>query len=181
MILTEETKKGGEFLNQERKKNNLTEIPLVFTNIIYTTKEYFKENCNHEANFNSKISSSFLRNKIYSLIPEEHLFFLHEKWNEFLLSKLELSQEKADKWFNICRDYYTQSWRKYHSFEHIYNLIMLFEKFSDKKSKEESIMCGIEDEITVFFAIVFHDVIYTPSRSDNEEVNFLQVIYFFFL
>ena len=87
------------------------------------------------------------------------------------------------KWFNILRDYYTQSWRKYHSFNHIFLLSNLFTKFVDEDSN-----C-IKDKFTVFLSIFFHDIIYTPSRTDNEEVKnyfliitnfiFFNKIYFF--
>lgn len=169
-MLTEETKKGGEFLNQERIKNNLAPIPLVFTNIIYTSKDYFRDDFKEEKSFNSKISSSFLRNNIYNLIPEEHLVYLFNKWNEILIGKLNISEVKTIKWFNISRDYYTQSWRRYHTFEHIYNLIKLFDKFSNKNENEIKNDFKIKDKITVFLSVFFHDIIYTPSRNDNEEV-----------
>ncbi len=176
MVLTEETIKGGEYLNQERMKNSLKELPLILTNIIFTSKAYFINDSHPEKtnkNFDSKISSSYFRNKIYSLIPEDSLNELHNIWNNFNLKYLKISEEKILKWFNICRDYYTQSWRKYHSFYHIYNLIKLFQQFSECMEEEENVKntnLKIKDEITVFYSIIFHDIIYTPSRNDNEEV-----------
>jgi predicted metal-dependent HD superfamily phosphohydrolase len=67
----------------------------------------------------------------------------------------------VDDWFSIIRDLHMQTWRKYHNLNHIYIFIKLAYDYKDK----------IKDHSSVLFSIWFHDIIYTPSRSDNEEVN----------
>lgn len=177
LILTEETRKGGEFVNNERKKNSLQEVPFLFTNLIYTSKDYFKDDFHPEKqnkSYISKISSTYLRNNIFNLISVENLIYMHKTWNENLRFKLKISEEKTLKWFNICRDFYTQSWRKYHSLNHIFKLIKLFEEFSSCKTNTstDKNLFTIHDEMTIYLSIIFHDIIYTPSRNDNEEVGY---------
>jgi predicted metal-dependent HD superfamily phosphohydrolase len=54
---------------------------------------------------------------------------------------------------------YEESQRYYHTLTHIENLLALFEQYQDK----------ITDPTTVYFAIWFHDLVYNPTRNDNEE------------
>jgi hypothetical protein len=110
-----------------------------------------------------KISSSILRKGIISLINIEDLDYLFNIFSEYN-SYFEISKEKSIKWFSKIRDFYCQSWRKYHSINHILNFIKSFDSLN-KENKE-----FIKDKISVFYAIIFHDIIYTPSRNDNEEV-----------
>ena len=169
--MTEETKKGGEIVNEERKKNKLKELELIFASLIFSKNNENIENLDKNENNNNnnvnknteKISSSYLRKGIISLINIEDLDYL---LNIFTLynSYFEISNEKSIKWFSKIRDLYSQSWRKYHSLNHIIYLLKSFENIN-KGNKEL-----IKDKISVFYSIIFHDIIYTPSRNDNEEV-----------
>ncbi len=65
----------------------------------------------------------------------------------------------AWEYFSTIRDLYSQTWRKYHNLSHIYRYIKSVVNHKDKLSDINSIL----------FSVWFHDVIYTPSRNDNEE------------
>ncbi len=54
---------------------------------------------------------------------------------------------------------YSESHRYYHNIEHIENLLKLFSTYYDK----------IVDKDAIFWTIWFHDCIYYPKNSDNEE------------
>lgn len=90
----------------------------------------------------------------------DYLFNIFCEYNSYL----DITKENSIKWFSIIRDFYVQSWRKYHSINHILNFVKSFEKINKENPQL------IKDKISVFYAIIFHDIIYTPSRNDNEEV-----------
>lgn len=174
-MLTEETKKGGEFLNKERLSNSLNSLPLIFSAIIYTSDDYLEaaaSTMGNNQNFQNKVSSSSLRKNIFSLISPEKLEYLCDIWSKYSYECLKIHELKVAKWFNIIRDLYMQTWRNYHSFNHIYNLIKQFQTFSNSELLciQDNPYYKIHDDITVFYAIFFHDVVYTPARNDNEEV-----------
>ena len=160
LVLTEETKKGGELVNSERKNNNIKEVQLVFASLIFSSKDYITEN---KDDYKGKVSSSQLRKGVLNLINIEDLDYLFNLFCEYN-SYFDLPKEKSIKWFSILRDLYSQSWRKYHSLNHILCLIKLFEKHNKENEG------FIKDKISVFYSIIFHDIIYTPSRNDNEDV-----------
>lgn len=168
-MLTEETKKGGEIVNSERRNNKIKELELVFAALIYSSKESIKEN---KDDIKSKISSSNLRKGLLSLINLEDLDYLFNLFFEYN-SKFDLAREKSIKWFSIIRDLYSQSWRKYHSINHILYLIKSFENINKENNKL------IKNKNLVFYSIIFHDIIYTASRNDNEDVINLNLIFYF--
>lgn len=147
LVVTKETVKGGDFVNVTRVKNGLKELPIIVCNVISHTVD--------------KISSSSIRKKILNEISVEQLDSLFQSWNVLTFQNLKISGETSSKWFSILRDYYMQSWRKYHTLNHIYWFINKCEELF-KEGK-------IKDRINVTLAIWFHDVIYVPSRSDNED------------
>lgn len=149
LVLTKETLKGGHMVNNKRKENNLPEVPLILANLLPSSSK------------DDKISSTFIRNNILSEINTEKLELLYSLWHKLLFHSLSLDLVIISKWFSIIRDLYMQSWRKYHTLTHIYHFITLAVNYiSDKK---------IKDKINPLLAIWFHDVIYTPTRLDNEE------------
>ena len=56
IVLTREVEKGGIFINNERKKNNLNELPCVFVDIVNIS-----ENSENDNKFANKMSSSLIR------------------------------------------------------------------------------------------------------------------------
>lgn len=87
---------------------------------------------------------------------------LFKYWFVLCQTNLKISKESTTKWFSILRDLYMQSWRKYHNLNHICHLLNLFDKYHS--SFDTSSITNIQ------LTIWFHDVIYVPSRSDNEDV-----------
>jgi len=61
-------------------------------------------------------------------------------------------------WEDII-EHYSHKSRYYHNLEHIYNMLMQAEEVKSK----------IKDFDSLRFAIWFHDIIYKPSKNDNEE------------
>jgi predicted metal-dependent HD superfamily phosphohydrolase len=54
---------------------------------------------------------------------------------------------------------YAEQQRHYHNLKHINNLLQLFSQYEDK----------IADKEAIFWTIWFHDCVYFPQKSDNEE------------
>ncbi len=54
---------------------------------------------------------------------------------------------------------YTKKWKYYHNINHIYSFIELYDKYNNLIEKEKN---------EFLLSIFFHDIIYIPSRNDNE-------------
>lgn len=142
LIITSETLKGGEMVNKERVKNGLNEIDLTVLNII----KYSEQN---------KISSTLKRNEIKSKINEEKIKYLFENWKD-LMKSLNQNEETIIYLWSIMRDEYMKKWKYYHNLNHIYQLIQLYYTYK-------------VNDIDFLIALWFHDIIYVPSRDDNEK------------
>lgn len=59
-ILTREVEKGGQMVNDARKENGLSELDLVFVNMILVEEN----NDDHENKFSNKTSSTYIREYI---------------------------------------------------------------------------------------------------------------------
>lgn len=116
----------------------------------------------------NKISSTKIRKGIKE--DASYMKESFEKWNH-LTNKLQINNNDSYYWFSQLRDFYSQFWRKYHTLNHIYEFIQVFESLNVK----------LEDSLNFYLAIWFHDVIYVPSRKDNEEVLlvFKQLLFIF--
>lgn len=168
LIVTGETLKGGQYVNEIRKKNGLNEIPLIIANLIL---ENFRLNKKIIQDSNlflksqsqdfTKISSTSIRQKISENITLENIETLEKYWINLTLSILKGSKEICINWFSIIRDFYSQSWRKYHSLTHILKYITIADELRQTGK--------IKDFVNFELAVWFHDIIYTPSRNDNEE------------
>ena len=106
----------------------------------------------------NKISSTKIRKGIKE--DASYMKESFEKWNN-LTNKLQINNNDSYYWFSLLRDFYSQFWRKYHTLNHIYEFIQV----------SESLNYNMEDSLNFYLAIWFHDVIYVPSRKDNEEVS----------
>ena len=86
----------------------------------------------------------------------------HEKfqqyWTQFS-AELNLDNKQAEVLYLLLENAYTESQRYYHTIQHIVECLDLFHQ----------IKAQFNDPITVELAIWFHDVIYDPKASDNEE------------
>jgi predicted metal-dependent HD superfamily phosphohydrolase len=84
--------------------------------------------------------------------------FCKAKW-QCLMKRSKISDSLSTKWELEVSNYYGESRRHYHTMEHIEELLNLSSKFSSY----------LINEVNVEFSIWFHDVIYDPKSSENEE------------
>ena len=86
---------------------------------------------------------------------------LKNRWDN-LSKTINLDTEKSDYWFCIIRDFYQQLWRRYHTLNHIDRFTELGTKYSEDGK--------IKDYVNCLLTLWFHDIIYVPTRGDNEDV-----------
>ena len=152
LVLTEETFKGGEIVNEIRMKNNINKIKLICLNVIN----------NNNDNENNKVSSSFIRNEILNKISIEKLEKIYEKFKFLIENVLNVNNINFfNHWWSILLINYTKPYKYYHSLKHIKNCIELYEK------NKHLINENIQKEFLI--ALWFHDIIYYPGNSENEK------------
>ena len=79
-------------------------------------------------------------------------------WAQFS-SQLKLDSQQTSILFNLLFNAYTESQRYYHTIQHIVECLDMFHQVRDQ----------LNDPIAVEWAIWFHDIVYDPQASDNEE------------
>ena len=150
LIVTTETHKGGLYCNEIRKKNNLKEVDICTINVI---------NINLD-NVN-KISSSLIRKDILSIISIEKINKLYSEFSNLCINLLNIeNKNEIDFWWHDILEHYAKKWKFYHNLNHIYSFLDLFQKYNNYI---------INDKNEFLISIFFHDIIYIPSRNDNEE------------
>ena len=150
LIVTTETYKGGLYCNEIRKKNNLNEVDICTINVI---------NINLD-NIN-KISSSLIRKDILDMISLDKIDELYSVFSNLCNDLLKIEDKNVvDYWWQEILEHYTKKWKYYHNLNHIYSFVELFEKYNNNIQNYKS-----EFLISIFF----HDIIYLPSRNDNED------------
>ena len=82
---------------------------------------------------------------------------LIDGWSH-LMRKLQIQVDTTDCYQQICRSYHENN-RYYHNLYHIADCLKLLDQYPD----------AVEDCSAVELAIWFHDVIYDPKQTDNEE------------
>ena len=80
-------------------------------------------------------------------------------WESICRHELCIPLETEDKVWTTIEAHYTEPHRFYHTLQHIFDLITVL---SQLKSK-------ISDQNAILLAILFHDIIYDPTSSRNEE------------
>ena len=149
LIVTSETYKGGLHCNEIRKKNKIKPVEICTINVIKINLE--KEN---------KISSSTIRKEILNIIPLEKINKLYSDFKNVCLDINCENEDIINYWWHEILNHYTKRWKYYHNLNHIYSFIDLYEKYNNLIEKEKN-----EFLISIFF----HDIIYIPSRNDNEK------------
>ena len=150
LIVTTETYKGGLYCNEIRKKNNLSPVDICTINVI---------NINLD-NVN-KISSSIIRKDILNIISIEKIDKLYLEYNKLCNDLLNIEEKNIiDYWWHEILEHYTKKWKFYHNLNHIFSFVCLFEKYNNY-------IQNYKNEFLI--SIFFHDIIYIPSRNDNEE------------
>lgn len=114
------------------------------------------------------MSSTDFRARIAGQVNEEQFGIIRDSW--FSATK-ELPQEFTIVWFWRLVQLYSESWRKYHNLQHIFELI---HKISDaRKNYQREGITGLvlaEEQFLILTAF-FHDAIYTPTSKFNEKVS----------
>eukprot|EP00899_Mesostigma_viride_P005836 jgi/Mesvir1/15253/Mv06474-RA.1 len=83
---------------------------------------------------------------------------VRERWVS-LCQRLRLEDRVRDKWWAIILEKYSEKTRFYHTIEHLKELFELSDTYSHLQDRVDII------ELT----IIFHDIIYDPASSTNEE------------
>ena len=150
LIVTTETQKGGTLCNEARIKNGLNEVDICVINCI-----------NINLNNVNKISSSILRKEVLEIINIDKINKLYDIFKDMCSNNLDIKDiNNINFWWHQILDFYSKKWRTYHNLNHIYDFIQLHEKYNNLISKNKN-----EFLISIFF----HDIIYIPSRIDNEK------------
>jgi len=71
----------------------------------------------------------------------------------------EVHPDLTAKWKIIIQDKFNERHRKYHTFSHLAQLLTLYNHFES----------NINNRSSFVLAIIFHDIIYNPTSSSNEE------------
>lgn len=91
-------------------------------------------------------------------LDESKMGFLKEVW-DMLSYQLSIPKVESHKILDEILTSYTEPHRSYHNLSHIYSLLMMAEEYYD----------FIGNPILFELSIWFHDLVYDPSRNDNEE------------
>ena len=86
------------------------------------------------------------------------MHFTEDAWDR-LWKAADLRGGYSQTWFTDLHNRYSEPHRHYHNIQHIEECLAEFEQVSSRA----------EHPIALELAIWFHDAIYDPSRSDNEE------------
>ena len=150
LIVTTETYKGGLYCNEIRKKNNLDEVDICTINVININLDDI-----------NKISSSLIRKDILNIISIEKINKLYSDFSNLCMNLLKIENKNdVDYWWHEILENYTKKWKFYHNLNHVYSFVNLFEKYNKSIN-------NYKNEFLI--SIYFHDIIYIPSRNDNEE------------
>lgn len=82
----------------------------------------------------------------------------HASWLE-VAQILNLSDSTRNKWWSLLVDYFHEQRRHYHTFEHLYELLILTQKHKHL----------ITNYPVILLSIFFHDIVYNPQSPFNEE------------
>jgi predicted metal-dependent HD superfamily phosphohydrolase/phosphopantetheine adenylyltransferase len=150
LIVTTETYKGGLYCNEIRKKNNLNEVDICTINVININLDDI-----------NKISSSLIRKDILNIISIEKINKLYSYFSNLCMNLLKIENKNdVEYWWHEILENYTKKWKFYHNLNHVYSFVNLFEKYN-------KFINNYKNEFLI--SIYFHDIIYIPSRNDNEE------------
>ena len=139
LAVTSETRSGGDAVNKFRADAGLPQVKVIELPLIMQ----------NAAKFSSTTVREFIVNKSGGF---EILSHVEERWN-LMSNQFSLSVEIRQKWWVIIATLYAQTWRKYHTLFHIYELLSFISP----------------DDLLQVLTAFFHDAIYRPWRADNED------------
>ena len=99
-------------------------------------------------------------NNIKYLSPDLHVSYVQLLFHK-VVSKYADDPIVVSTLFTDVFKRYTAKDRHYHNIRHIYRMCKLWLKYKNKMS----------DPDAVFFAIIYHDIIYNPKKKNNEEAS----------
>ncbi|KAK3089681.1 hypothetical protein FSP39_005567 [Pinctada imbricata] len=85
-------------------------------------------------------------------------FLVETAW-DFVTKELSIGKEIASRWLTEIKRRYGEPQRHYHTLQHIEDMLALYEQYKDT----------VQRPCLVLLAIFFHDIIYDPTKPDNEE------------
>ena len=88
---------------------------------------------------------------------------MNEKFTlAYQLKELNVDGQQARELSRRIQESYGESWRHHHDWTHILDMLTT-------ASRESADWLNEADIPALFWAIIFHDIVYLPSREDNEE------------
>jgi len=156
LIVTQETIKGGDYINQIREKNGLLPLEVFVIGLVQSGNSIDEKISSGEIRKGLMNRSGGQNNEI-----KEMWQFLKKGWFKELDNKF--NKDLNELWLDRIMTCYLENWRNYHNLRHIYEMMKLFEEFYHL----------IKEKMRVFLAIWFHDAVYVPGDPLNEEVNLL--------
>ena len=155
LIVTLETVKGGDFINDIRQKAGLKSLKVFVTGLVLRN------------DYEAKLSSGEIRKELIrrsGITDNKEIWqFLRKGWETELQGAI--SSELRNRWLDRVLLSYLEKWRSYHNLLHIYEMLKLYEEFKEV----------IHEKRRVFLAIWFHDAVYVPIDKNNEEVYFFLI------
>lgn len=130
IIVSPETVTGGEKVNEKRAELGLGPLEIV--------QIHFVEDKGHS----DKVSSTYLREYLSARISSEDLAGLRKDWDIFA-KFCKLEDEPSAVYFWKFIDLYTESWRKYHTLDHLLDLLRKLKQLSGLSPEEEAFMIGL--------------------------------------
>lgn len=85
-----------------------------------------------------------------------------EKFWAQVCTECQVCDHVTRKWWKVIRDSYSESQRYYHTLKHIGNMLWLLKY-------EPVISTSVQNSTQVVFAVFFHDIVYDPQSTDNED------------
>eukprot|EP00475_Leptophrys_vorax_P033070 TRINITY_DN5170_c0_g2_i1.p1 TRINITY_DN5170_c0_g2~~TRINITY_DN5170_c0_g2_i1.p1 ORF type:complete len:349 (+),score=88.48 TRINITY_DN5170_c0_g2_i1:558-1604(+) len=147
LVVSRETRSGGEMVNKKRVEIGRKATELVVLELVGGADA---------DDVNGKMSSTYIRQ--WKAMHD----FLQAHW-QGLCQKLGIDAEVSNKWWRKIKQLYSEPQRYYHTLFHIESLIKQYDQFEGKLGFPEIVQ----------LSIWFHDVVYQPTRTDNEEQSVL--------
>ena len=148
LVVTPETLAGGALVNSARKAHGCKEVEIVSISLL------------GNADVSSKLSSTGVRELLCEGLPNgaADLDYLHASWLK-LNESLGTPKSTTTDWWCRLRDLQgLQPWRAYHTLRHVEELLQLADS-----------NLTASPPVEVSLSIWFHDAIYVPRTSTNEE------------
>mmetsp|Transcript_3063 Transcript_3063/g.7108 ORF Transcript_3063/g.7108 Transcript_3063/m.7108 type:complete len:339 (-) Transcript_3063:63-1079(-) len=101
----------------------------------------------------------------------ECLHYVEQRWRKLMLEDLGVGATIASRWWKTIEKRYCEPWRVYHTLEHLRYLFELLDEQLKLLQDARARLDVRRDRKWIECAIFFHDVVYDPARSDNEELS----------